>query len=104
MASLYRRSSRYVCAILAKHMVADPSMAIRNYDSQLETWNAQTIVNLSREDAISDLEELMGQIFTKRAEAVPAIPYVPFILSFTTSIKILCCVYWGRCRGLCRPI
>ena len=44
--------------------------------AQAETYSAQDSVRkrLMQENALSELEELMNQIFTRKAESVPAIP------------------------------
>ena len=45
---------------------------------QAETLSAHGTVldRLSSEDVLDDLNDLMNQIFTRRAESTPAIPYV----------------------------
>ena len=45
---------------------------------QAESYSAQDNVRnrITHENGLSDLEDLMSQIFARRAENVPAIPYV----------------------------
>lgn len=56
---------------------------------QAETFSAQEMVQarFSQPDALVDLEELMNEIFTRRADRVPTIPYVPFNQSPNAYIK-----------------
>lgn len=58
-------------------MVARPSMGSwSNRVTQAETYSAQDSVRkrLMQEDALSELEDLMNQIFVRKAETLPPIP------------------------------
>ncbi|KAI0068850.1 hypothetical protein BV25DRAFT_1904185 [Artomyces pyxidatus] len=54
-----------------------------------ETWGAQDLVKnrFSFENAVSELEDLMNQIFARRAEAVPAIPASTFRMPLRVTLN-----------------
>ncbi|THH13392.1 hypothetical protein EW146_g6819 [Bondarzewia mesenterica] len=63
----------------SKRSVVVPEIRMYRYWKKAETYTAQEVVNKRfYENAVSDLEDLMNQIFSRRAEAVPVIPSSSF--------------------------
>lgn len=58
---------------------------------QAETYSAQEGARklLMQENALDELEELMNQIFARKAENVPAIPYASIIPQSRTILTLL---------------